>query len=144
MIADRTPWLDLPAPWDNLEIRAWLDYPKDVADLWTKPENESPEDANDRVMMACQQIFLDHRAACLPGVDANGHEHASDPQLCRQIHEPWQDAQGALPPPQDRDFWERISTPLGAAIVTRFFEEMQGNPTHRSSRRWKRKGSRRR
>lgn len=143
LIADRMPWLDLPPPWDNLEIRVWLDYPKEIADLWVKPDNETKEDADARVMMACQQIFLDHRAACIPGRDAKGQIHSADPQTCKAVHEPWRDGQGPLPETQGSEFWERISTPLGAAIVTRFSEEMTINPTSRASRRRK-KGSLRR
>src|SRR4051812_9230396 len=65
MVADRTPWLDLPRPYDNLEFRAYLDYPKSVDDLRTPPANrpdgtpgETPEEMNDRLVFFCQQVIL--------------------------------------------------------------------------------------
>jgi hypothetical protein len=137
MIAQRTPWLDLPFPFDNLEIRVWLDYPKHIADLWTPPDNETADDRAARTMLACQNTFLDHRAAC---------DHRGDPQTCREEHEPWWLPGDDVPLPEcsDSEFWERIPTPLFRAIVDRFVEEIAENPTNRASRRWKRKTSRRR
>ena len=135
MIATRTPWLDLPPPFENLEIRAWLDYPKPVADLWTPADNETREETAVRAMLACQNTFLDHREAC---------QHPGNTQTCTEYHEPWQDGEGVLPPTADADFWERIPTPLYRAVVERFVEEINDNPTNRASRRWKRKSSRRR
>jgi hypothetical protein len=117
-IANRTPWLSLPAPFDNLEIQAWLDYPKDVADLWTPKDGETVQERSKRVMSACQSVFLAHR-----GADGG----------------PWEDEDGVLPGPEIEEFWNRISTPLGSAIVTAFFAEISGNPTSRVSRRHKKR-----
>jgi hypothetical protein len=136
-IATRTPWLDLPAPFDNLEIRTWLDYPKWLAELWTPPENETAEERSARTMMACQNTFLDHRAACDCKPPYSG-------DACRVEHDPWEDDKGELPECANAEFWERIPTPLFKAIIERFVEEVNENPTNRASRRWKRKASRRR
>lgn len=112
-IANRTPWLDLPEPFDNLKIRVWLDYPQDVAFLWTPVENETKDAATKRVMEACKSVFL--------------------------AHDGWEDEDGEIMPQPDTDeFWQRISTPLGAALVTRFFSEINGNPTSGASRKRKR------
>jgi hypothetical protein len=48
-----------------------------------------------------------------------------------------------LPGPDTDEFWQRISTPLGRAVVERFFAELQGNES-RASRRTKRKNWKRR
>jgi hypothetical protein len=122
-IVNRVPWLDLPAPFDNLRIRAWLDYPQEVAELWTAPETkpdgtagETREEQNTRILEACKNVFLEHDG--------------------------WEDEDGLLPGPETDEFWQRISTQLGKAIVTRFFEELTGNPTFRASRRTKPASSR--
>lgn len=135
IIATRTPWLDLATPFDNLEIRAWLDYPKNIADLWTPAENETSEEQSARLMLACQNTFLGHREAC---------QHQADSQTCREYHAPWTDGDGTLPETSDSEFWERIPTSLYRAIISRFSEEMAENPTNRASRRWKKRNSRRR
>jgi len=116
-IADRTVWLDLPEPWDNLEIKAWLDYPQEVSLMWMPVRDETPHQAGARMVGACKEVFLDHRGA-------NGA--------------PWEDEDGVLPSPKEDEFWERISNPLMKAILERFFEELNTNPTSRSSRKKKR------
>lgn len=123
-IANRTPWLDLPEPFDNLQIRAWLDYPQEIAEYWTAPgpkadgtPGETPEEASARILEACKNVFLEHDG--------------------------WEDDDGPLPGPDTDEFWQRISTPLGRAVVERFFEELQGNAS-RASRRMKRKNWKRR
>jgi hypothetical protein len=116
-IANRTPWLDLPEPFDNLQIRAWLDYPQEIAELWTAPDNETKEAASARILEACKNVFLEHDG--------------------------WEDEDGLLPGPDTDEFWQRISTPLGRAVVERFFAELQGNES-RASRRTKRKNWKRR
>lgn len=115
MIANRTPWIPLPEPFDNLEIRAWLDYPKEIADLWAPKKDETEQQIERRMLEACKNTFLDHRG--------------------RETLEPWEDEEGPLPGTDTDEFWKRISTPLGAKIVTSFFEEMAGNRPSRVSRR---------
>lgn len=123
-IANRTPWLDLPEPFDNLQIRAWLDYPQEIAEMWTAPgpkldgtPGETPEEASVRILEACKNVFLEHDG--------------------------WEDDDGPLPGPDTDEFWQRISTPLGRAVVERFFEELQSFQS-RASRRAKRKNWKRR
>lgn len=103
-IANRTPWLDLPEPFDNLKVRVWLDYPKEVADQWGgKREGESDEDVNARITEACKAVFLEHDG--------------------------WEDEQGLLPSPDTDEFWERIPNQLAKVTLERFFAELAGNPT---------------
>lgn len=111
-IANRAPWLDLPDPFDNLNIRAWLDYPQEVAILWAPVDGESKDAATTRVMEACKSVFL--------------------------AHDGWEDEEGVLPQPDTDEFWRRISTPLGAAIVQRFFGEITDSPNSRASRKRRR------
>jgi hypothetical protein len=126
MIANRSPWIGLPAPFDNLEVRVWLDYPQSIAELWTAPENETKEEASARMMEACKSVILAHRGA------AGG---------------PWEDEHGALPSPDTDEFWERIPTPLARVIVEQFFEELNEaaeKGKSRASRRANRRTFRRR
>lgn len=138
LIYGRAPWLDLPPPWDDLEIKTWLDYPKAIADLWTPADDETTEERVARTTLACQNTFLDHRAACDCKPPNNGDN-------CRVKHEPWEiPGEGVLPPPNEAEFWELIPTPLFKAIIDRFVEEVNVNPTNRASRRWKRQNSKKR
>lgn len=118
-IANRTPWLDLPEPYDNLRVRCWLDYPQEVAELLTAVPDETPDQQSERIMEFLRAVVLQH----------DGWEMA--------------DELGPLEQPDTAEFWQRIPTPLGRAISERFFEELQGNAS-RASRRRKFKNSRRR
>lgn len=125
-IANRTPWLDLPDPYDNLRVRVWLDYPQEVAELLTAPPanadgtpGETPDEQSARIMEFLKAVILQH----------DGWE--------------MDDGEGPLPQPDSDDFWRRIPTPLGRAVSERFFEELSGNSS-RASRRRKFKNSRRR
>lgn len=125
-IANRTPWLDLPEPYDNLRVRVWLDYPQEIAELLTAPgpkpdgsPGESPEESSERIMEFLKGVILQH----------DGWEMGDD--------------EGPLQSPDTDDFWRRIPTPLGRVISERFFEELQvGNS--RGSRKMKRRNLRRR
>lgn len=126
-IANRTPWLDLPEPFDNLRFRAWLDYPQDVAEWLTAPPNtpdgtpgETPDETTERLMSFLKTVILQH----------DGWEMDDD--------------LGDLQQPDTDEFWQRIPTPLGRAISERFFEELQAGNSSRASRRRKFKNSRRR
>lgn len=139
-IANRTPWLDLPAPFDNLEFRAWLDYPQEIAEYLTAPKDETPENATARMMDFFKGVILQHDGwddgrEGQPMYDRDGNpikDNKGNPVLY-----------GPLPQPDDDEFWERISTPLGRAIGLRFFEEIEkGNS--RASRRANRKNWKRR
>lgn len=129
-IANRSPWLDLPPPFDNLQFRAWLDYPREIADLLVAPANETPEDAAARSMEFYKSVILEH----------DGWEDGREHQINPETEQPY----GALPQPDKDEFWERISTPLGRAISERFFGELEAGNVSRASQRWKRKNSRRR
>jgi hypothetical protein len=59
-IANRTPWLDLPEPYDNLRVRVWLDYPQEIAELLTAPAEETPEQASARMMEFFKGVILQH------------------------------------------------------------------------------------
>jgi hypothetical protein len=115
-IANRTPWISLPGDWDNLKFRAWLDYPKDVADLLgPKCEGETDAQVEARSMEFCTTVIL--------------------------AHDDWEDSDGTvLPQPDTEEFWELIPTPLGRKIMELFFAEVGGNPTSRepASRKTKR------
>lgn len=138
VIYGRVLWLDLPAPWDGLEIQTWLDYPKAIADLWTPADNETADERSARTMLACQNTFLDHRAACDCRPPNNGNH-------CMAKHEPWSlPGEGELPLPNESEFWEVIPTPLFKAIIERFVEEVNENPTNRASRRFKKRNFKRR
>lgn len=115
MIANRMVWIQLPEPYDNLEFQAWLDYPREVALDWTPVEGESNRDRGARTIKAARQTFLRHR-----GVETGT---------------PWQDEEGEIPDPTTEEFWERIPTALGGAMLTAFFEEMAGNRQSRRSRK---------
>lgn len=125
-IANRTPWLDLPEPYDNLKVRVWLDYPQEIAELLTAPgpkpdgsPGETPEEASERIMEFLKGVILQH----------DGWDMGDD--------------EGALQSPDTDDFWRRIPTALGRVISERFFEELQvGNS--RGSRKMKRRNLRRR
>lgn len=114
-IANRTVWLDLAEPFDNLQIKAWLDYPREVAVLWTPIDGETTAERGRRTILASRETFLEHRG--------------------RDNGEPWEDEDGVLPPPTEQEFWERIPTPLGGAIITAFYEELSGNRRSRVSRK---------
>lgn len=117
-IANRTPWIDLPEPFDNLRVRIWLDYPQEIADFLTKPETETQEQANQRVMEFLKSVILQHDG--------------------------WEDDDGAvLPQPDTDEFWERIPTPLGRALSESFFAELEAGNS-RASRRTRRKNWRKR
>lgn len=118
-IANRTPWLDLPEPFDNLRFRAWLDYPQDVAEWLTAVPDETPEQAAERIMSFLRSVILQH----------DGWEMDDD--------------LGPLQQPDTDEFWQRIPTPLGRAISERFFEELQAGNS-RGSRRMKRRNWKRR
>lgn len=141
MVSDRVVWLDLPRPYDNLEILAWLDFPKSIDDIRLAPAlapgmTESAEDQNNRFVLFCQNVILDHREAC---------HHGGDPDTCTQEHGPWLDRNGEpMLPPEDREFWDRLSTPLGGAIMTRFWEEIRDSPKSSGSRKRKRASWKRR
>jgi hypothetical protein len=123
-IANRTPWVRLDDPYDNLEVRVWLDYPQWVADLWLDPQkDETTEQFTARRMEACKNVFMDHR-----GEDGG----------------PWEDDDGILPTPDNDDFWQRIPNQLAAAMIRAFGDELRGNPTNRASRRRKQKNWQRR
>lgn len=115
MIANRMVWIQLPEPYDNLEFQAWLDYPRDVAMEWTPVENETNRERGARTIRAARLTFHRHR-----GIDTQ---------------EPWKDEEGELPSPTTSEFWERIPTQLGGAMLTAFFAEMAGNRTSRRSRK---------
>lgn len=115
MIANRMVWIQLPEPYDNLEFQAWLDYPREVAIEWTPVEGETNRERGARTIRAARQTFHRHR-----GIDNQ---------------QPWQDEEGEIPDPTTAEFWERIPTPLGAAMLTSFFEEMAGNRASRRSRK---------
>lgn len=115
-IANRTPWLDLPEPFDNLKVRVWLDYPKEVADQWGgKREGESDEDVNARITEACKAVFLEH----------DGWEDGREGTVNRDTGEIY----GPLPQPDTDEFWERIPNQLAKVTLERFFAELAGNPT---------------
>jgi hypothetical protein len=114
-IANRVVWIQLPEPYDNLEFQAWLDYPREVAMLWTPVENETARERGARTILAARETFLHHRGI-------------SD-------QEPWQDEDGELPSPTTQEFWNRIPTALGGAMLTAFFEEMAGNRASRRSQK---------
>jgi hypothetical protein len=119
-VANRTPWLALSEPYDNLQVRVWLDYPQEIAELLTKPsDDETPAAASARMMEFFKGVILQH----------DGWE--------------LDDNLGPLPQPDTDEFWERIPTPLGRAVGQAFFEEIErGNS--RASRRANRKNWRRR
>lgn len=130
MISNRTPWIELPDPFDNLSVRVWLDYPHEIAMLWTTPApkadgapSETPEEGAIRVREACKAVFLDHR-----GVDGG----------------PWEDEDGTLPSPDTDEFWERVPNALVRAMIACFFEEMNESPLSRRSRKKKRASWKRR
>ena len=112
-IMNRTPWLDLPDPFDNLRIRVWLDYPRDVAELWTSQEGETAEEASERMLDACRSTFLEH----------DGWEDGREDEMNPETGEEY----GALPQPTTTEFWARIPTPLAKALIVRFGEEL--NPS---------------
>lgn len=116
-IANRTPWIDLPEPFDNLRVRVWLDYPQEVADLLSPPPDETPEQASERITRFLKEVILQHDG--------------------------WEDDAGVLPQPDTDEFWERIPTPLGRAIAECFFDELAAGNS-RASRRAKRRSFRRR
>lgn len=118
MIANRMVWIQLPEPYDNLEFQAWLDYPRDVAMEWTPVEGETAAQRGARTIRAARMTFLRHRGV--------------------EDHEPWRDEDGELPDPTTPEFWERIPTALGGAMLTAFFEEMAGNRQSRRSAKRKR------
>ena len=107
-IANREVWLDLPAPYDNLKILAWLDYPQSIANQWVSIDGETPDERSERVMEACKLIFLEHDG--------------------------WEDSMGPLPSPSEDEFWERIPTQLGVRIIQRLQREQEGNGPSRASR----------
>jgi hypothetical protein len=113
-IANREVWLQMPAPYDNLKILAWLDYPQSIANQWVPIDGETNEERSERVMSACKQVFLEHDG--------------------------WEDHEGELPPPGEDEFWERIPTQLGAAIIKRLQAELEGNGPSRASRGQRRSG----
>ena len=131
-IMNRTPWLDLPDPFDNLRIRVWLDYPRDVAELWTTQEGETAEEASERMLEACRSTFLEHDGW------EDGREGETNPETGK--------AYGPLPQPTEAEFWARIPTPLAKALIVRFGEELNppedaklGNGS-RASRKPRRRG----
>jgi hypothetical protein len=116
-IANREVWITLPAPYDNLKILAWLDFPQSVANQFLAVEGEDPEEATERVLDACKTIFLEHDG--------------------------WEDHRGALlPQPSDDEFWDRIPTQLAGLIVKALQQEMEGNGGSRASRETRRGSSR--
>jgi len=142
-VADRTPWLAIhdllpngrPAgQWSNLLVQVWLDYPKAIADLWTPQEGsgedgkETPDEAAERMLEACRATFLAH-AIRKPGQKA---KDTPEPLLDADGNPvPWLNPATGEPhkPISSEEFWSEISTPLGGAIVQRFFTEMAANPT---------------
>jgi hypothetical protein len=118
-IANRTPWLDLPEPYDNLRVRVWLDYPQEIAELLTAPAEETPEQASARMMEFFKGVILQH----------DGWEMDDDG--------------GPLQAPDTDEFWARIPTPLGRAVGMRFFEEIEAGNS-RASRKSRRKSWRKR
>lgn len=118
-VANRSPWLDLPEPYDNLKIRVWLDYPAEVTQLLTPVKDETPEQTSARGLEFLKAVILQH----------DGWELDDD--------------QGPLPQPDTDEFWDRIPNDLGVKIGERFREEMESGNS-RGSRRAKRKNWKRR
>ena len=109
VIPDRVVRLTLPKPWAHLRIWAWLDYPEEVARLFSpKRADETDEEAGERVMEGMRTVIT--------------------------RHDSWRDREGLLPQPTSRAFWARISTPLARAITDSFFSAMRRNPTPPASR----------
>lgn len=118
-IANRTPWLDLPEPYDNLRFRAWLDYPAEVTQLLTPKPDETAEETSARGLEFLKAVILQH----------DGWE--------------LDDNLGPLPQPDTDEFWDRIPNDLGVRIGERFREEIQAGNS-RASRRARRKTWKRR
>ena len=118
-IANRTPWLDLPEPYDNLRVRVWLDYPAEVTQLLTAQKDETPEQTSARGLDFLKSVILQN----------DGWE--------------LDDNLGPLPQPDSDEFWDRIPNDLGIKIGERFREEMEAGNS-RASRRGKRRNWKRR
>lgn len=112
MIPDRVMLLKLPPPWSHLRVWAWLDYPEEIAKLFSpKDADETDTDAGERIMEGMRSVIT--------------------------RHDGWRDRDGALPQPSSRKFWSRVSTPLARAITNSFFALMRSNPTPAASRKRK-------
>lgn len=122
-ITTRAPWLELPEPYDNLEIRVWLSYPQEVQDLLIFPDDATQDQKNQRGAEFLKTVILAHRGA-------NGG--------------PWRLNGKELSPPDTDEFWEQIPNELGVAIGERFWDEVKRGNESRALRRRKFKSSRRR
>jgi hypothetical protein len=61
IIPDRVLPLKLPPPWSHLRIWAWLDYPEEVAKLFSpKDADETDEDAGERIMEGMRTVITRH------------------------------------------------------------------------------------
>lgn len=138
-IADRTPWLNLPDPFDNLRVRVWLDYRQDVADLLTAPgpkpdgsPGETPAETSERVMEFLKTVIL-QQDGWDDGLEGEPiHDRAGNPI---KEKDGTYKCYGPLPQPDTDEFWERISTPLGKAISERFFKELEDQAAKGKSRK---------
>lgn len=118
IVPDRIVKLILPAPWKNLRIYAWLDYPEDIAaHFGPKRDDETQEDAGERIIEGMRKVIVKHDG--------------------------WKNSRGQVyPQPNKRAFWTEISTPLARAITNAFFAAMRRNPTQQGSPKKTRKRSR--
>lgn len=118
IVPDRIVRLALPAPWKNLRIYAWLDYPEDIAaHFGPKRDDETNDDAGERIIEGMRKVIVKHDG--------------------------WRDSRGhAYPQPSKRAFWTEISTPLARAITNAFFAAMRRNPTQGGSPKKTQKRSR--
>lgn len=108
LIPDRVVKLALPKPWTHLKLWVWLDYPEEVARLFgPKQDDESDDEAGERIIEGLRSVVVKHGG--------------------------WSDRQGRLPQPSTRAFWNRVSTPLSKAIISKLFEAIRRNPTPAAS-----------
>lgn len=122
-ITTRAPWLGLTEPYDNLEVRVWLSYPQEVADILTVPQDDTPEQQAQRGLEFLKTVVLAHRGA-------NGG--------------PWRLDGKELPSPDTDEFWQIVPNELAMAIGERFWDEVKRGNESRALRRRKLKSSRRR